>query len=156
MKNSVALIGNFLSSSLGTRWVIEDLALRLADAGWQVVTASDKPGRFSRLLDMVATVWRRRHEYAVAQVDVFSGPAFRLGRGRVPDLDNGPRKPIVLTLHGGGLPEFARQHPNRVRRLLNSAVDVTTPSRYLLEEMKAYREDLQLIPNPLGFECLSL
>ncbi len=152
MKNSVALIGNFLSGSLGTSGVIEDLAQRLAGAGWQVVTASDKPGHLPRLLDMVATVWRRRREYAVAQVDVFSGPAFRWAEAVCLTLKLAG-KPTVLTLHGGGLPEFARRHPRRVRRLLDSAVAVSTPSRFLLEEMKIYREGLKLIPNPLDLSA---
>jgi glycosyltransferase involved in cell wall biosynthesis len=151
LKNSIALIGNFLSSSVGTRGVIEDLALRLVDAGWQVLTVSDKPGRVARLLDMITTVWRRRHEYAVAQVDVYSGPAFLWAEVVCWTLKLA-RKPIVLTLHGGGLPEFAQQHPKRMRRLLKSAVFVTTPSGFLLEKMKAYREDLQLVPNPLDLQ----
>ena len=142
------MIGNFLSSSLGTRGVIEDLALRLSGAGWQVLTASDKLGRVSRLQDMITTVWRRRHEYAVAQVDVYSGPAFLWAEAACFTLKLAG-KPIVLTLHGGGLPEYARHHPQRVRRLLHWAVGVTTPSRFLLEEMKIYREGLQLVPNPL-------
>ena len=152
MKNSVALIGNFLSASRGTRTVIEDLAQRLAGTGWQVVTASDKPGRLPRLLDMVATVWRRRREYDVAQVDVYSGPAFRWAEAVCLTLKL-TGKPVVLTLHGGGLPEFARQRPKRVSRLLNSAVYVTTPSRFLWEEMKIYRKELQLVPNPLDLSA---
>ena len=148
MNKSIALIGNFLSASLGTCGVIENLAQRLTDAGWQVVTASDKPERLCRLLDMLATVWRRRRDYAVAQVDVYSGPSFLWAEAVCLTLKLAG-KPIVLTLHGGGLPEFARQHPKRVRHLLSSAFCVTTPSSYLLEEMKIYREGLQLVPNPL-------
>src|SRR5262249_42317858 len=72
----VLLVGNFLSSTLGTRSVCEDLAAQLAAAHWPVLTTSTRRGRLPRLLDMVSTAWRRRHEYAVAQVDVFSGPAF--------------------------------------------------------------------------------
>ena len=152
MNNSIALIGNFFSGSLGTRGVIEDLALRLAGAGWQVVTASDKLGRLPRLVDMVATVWRRRREYAVAQVDVYSGRAF-LWAEAVCLILKLTGKPMILTLHGGGLPDFARRHPNRVRRLLNSAAYVTTPSRFLLEEMRMYRERLQLVSNPLDLSA---
>src|SRR5262245_23796593 len=152
MKPQVLLVGNLLSSTRGVRSVSEDLAEKLLSSGWQVITTSEKPGRLARLIDMVLTVWRRRREYAVANVEVFSGMAFcwveivcfllrRLG------------KPYILTLHGGDLPNFARRYPRRVRRLLRSARFVTTPSRYLLERMSAYRSDLILAPNPLNLEA---
>jgi len=149
MPGSILMAGNFLSASAGTsRGVCEDLAERLAAGGWNIITTSGKLNKLSRLADMLRTVWRRRGEYRVAQVDVFSGPAFlwaelvcltlrRLG------------KPYVLTLHGGELPVFARNWPGRMRRLLNSAALVTTPSRYLNEQMQAYRTDLRLLPNPI-------
>jgi glycosyltransferase involved in cell wall biosynthesis len=56
-------------------------------------------------------------------------------------------KPYVLMLHGGNLPQFARRRPGSVRNLLTSAAAVTTPSAYLMEQMRAYREDIQVLPN---------
>lgn len=151
-KRGVLLIGNFLSAVTGVRGVGEDLARRLTGAGWNAVTASDKSGRLARLLDMIVTTWSRRHEYWVAYVEIYSDLAFFWAETvcRVLRL---AAKPYVLTLHGGGLPDFARRWPRRVRRLLESAAVVTTPSRYLLEEMKIYRRDLRLIPNPLSLEA---
>jgi glycosyltransferase involved in cell wall biosynthesis len=62
-------------------------------------------------------------------------------------------KPYVLTLHGGNLPNYARRLPDRVRRLLESARAVTTPSDYLRNQMSAYRSDLQLLPNALDLQA---
>ena len=76
MSTSVLVIGNFLSSHVGTRAVCEDLAAQLRELGWPVLTASSRRPRLARLLDMLATTWRQRRSYEVAQVDVFSGPAF--------------------------------------------------------------------------------
>lgn len=147
-KSPVLLVGNFLSASGGSRGVCEELAVRLLDADWPVLTTSRKPGRLQRLFDMVGTSWAQRDRYDIAQVDVYSGPAFvwaevvcaalrRLG------------KPYILTLHGGNLPAFARRWPGRVGRLLRGAAIVTTPSAFLLEQMRPYRKDLHLLPNPL-------
>ena len=44
---------------------------------------------------------------------------------------------------------FARILGKRVRGLLQSSSAVTTPSAYLFEHMRPYREDLVLLPNPL-------
>lgn len=148
MNRRVLLVGNFLSAAGRTRGVCEDLAERLRAAGWQVLTTSHQPARIPRLLDMVHTAWTRRHEYDVAQVDVYSGPAF-LWAETVCWVLRRARKPYVLTLHGGNLPAFARRWPGRVRRLLGSAAAVTTPSPYLYEHMRGFRADLHVVPNPL-------
>jgi glycosyltransferase involved in cell wall biosynthesis len=142
------LVGTFLSSSKRNQSVCEELAAHLEGAGWSILTTSHRPGRAARLLDMVSTTWRRRRDYVVAQVDVYSGAAFSWAEAVCLTL-RAVRKPYVLTLHGGNLPDFARRWPRRVRRLLRTAAVVTTPSRYLLEQMQPYRADLRLLPNPL-------
>jgi glycosyltransferase involved in cell wall biosynthesis len=144
----VLLIGNFLSGANGSRGVCEELATRLSAHGWAVLTASAKAARIPRLWDMLHTILKWRRSYAVAQVDVFSGLAFCWSEAACAAL-SWCKKPYVLTLHGGNLPDFARRHPQRVRRLLQSARAVTAPSRYLSEQMAPYREGLRLLPNAL-------
>lgn len=148
MSKCALVVGNFLSDSLGTRSVCEDLALGLRNAGWAIQSTSNKLGRLARLYDMLATTWRKRHTYAVAQVDVYSGLAFGWAEA-VCSVLQVLGKPYVLTLHGGNLPQFAQRWPRRVKRLLASAAAVTTPSSYLYQGMLAYRQDLRLLPNAL-------
>jgi glycosyltransferase involved in cell wall biosynthesis len=142
------MVGNFLSASVGTRGVCEELAVRLGDSGWSVLSTSAKPARIARLADMLATISSLRRYYDVAQIDVYSGAAFFWAEAAAFSLRRA-RKPYVLTLHGGGLPHFAVHWPRRVRRLLASAAAVTAPSAFLLEAMRPYRPDLQLIPNAI-------
>jgi glycosyltransferase involved in cell wall biosynthesis len=151
---AVLLVGNFLSASTGSRGVCEDLAVALKGIGCSVITVSNKPGRFSRLFDFIHTVWRQRHSYSVAQVDVYSGLAF-LWAELVCFALRVLRKPYVLTLHGGNLPTFAQRSDRRVRRLLQTSTAVTAPSSYLLEEMRKYRPDMILLPNPLDLQNYS-
>src|ERR1035437_10297551 len=115
MSSSVLVIGNFLSSSVGTRGVCEDLSVRLRELGWSVLTASSRRHRLARMWDMVATTWRLRRRYHVAQVDVFSGPAFLWAEAVCWTLRRAG-KPYVLTLHGGHLPKYAERWPRRGRR----------------------------------------
>jgi len=148
-KPPILLIGTFLSRHGLGRSVCEDLAPRLAAAGWPIEQASAAKWRAVRLLDMLKTAWRRRRTYCAAQVDVYSGRAFVWAEATCWLLRR-LHKPYVLTLHGGGLPDFAARHPNRVRALLHSAAAITVPSRYLLERMRPYRDDLRLLPNPVN------
>jgi len=145
------MVGNFLSESVGTRGVCEDLALQLLQSGWPVITTSNRVSRLPRLLDMLKTVWRNRRDFSVAQVDVYSGMGFWWAEA-VCGLLGLMNKPYVLTLHGGNLPNFSERWPGRVHRLLSGATAVTAPSRYLLERMRKYRTDLRLHPNPVPLE----
>ena len=144
----ILVVGNFLSGSGSNRSVCEDLSEHLRAEGWHISAASSKKGRLARLIDMVDAAWRQRGRYSVAQVDVFSGPSFIWAEAVCWTLRRASR-PFVLTLHGGNLPAFAGRWPFRFRRLIRSAAAVTTPSRYLLEQMKPYREDMVLLPNAL-------
>jgi len=146
-KVPLMLVGNFLSQT-GIRSVCEDLAEHLSANGHPVFTTSRRKARSLRFVDMTSTVWQRRRRYSVALVEVYSGPAF-LWAEAVCWLLRRSHKPYVLTMHSGNLPKFARRWPRRVQKLLCSASSVTTPSRYLLEEMSAYRPDLHLLPNSL-------
>jgi glycosyltransferase involved in cell wall biosynthesis len=148
LPQSLLVVSSFLEGADLERYPSAALGTRLAVGGWWVTTTSRKVNKVFRLCDMLFTIWRMRRDYEIALVDVFSGPAFfwaetvcwalrRLG------------KPYVLTLHGGHLPEFAARWPRRVRRLLNYASVVTTPSPYLRERMQHYRPDLRLLPNAI-------
>ena len=152
--SSALFVGNFLSATLGNRGVCEDVTEGLRQRGWRLVTASSRPGRAARFADMLATAWRKRRSYAVAHVDVFSGPSF-LWAEAVCVLLTLLGRPYVLTLHGGNLPAFARRHPARVRRLLRSATAVTTPSPYMVRRLKEYRGDIDLLPNSVDLRRFS-
>jgi glycosyltransferase involved in cell wall biosynthesis len=154
VQGPVLLVGNFLSGSGQSRGTCEDLAVRLSEAGWRVLCASAKTTRTGRLLDIVGTIWRSRDQYAVANVDVFSGRAFLLAEAACWTL-RAAGKPYVLSLHGGRLPGFAARWPRRTRRLLRGAEAVTAPSRYLVDAMQRYRPDVRLLPNAVELDAYS-
>ncbi|HKV50183.1 MAG TPA: glycosyltransferase family 4 protein [Gemmatimonadaceae bacterium] len=145
------LVGNFLSATRSNLTVGEELATRLRDAGWTVLTTSSRQRRLPRVYDMVASVWRQRANYDVAQVDVYSGNAFVWAEAVCAALQLA-RRPYVLTLHGGNLPHFSKRWPKRVQHVLRGAAAVTTPSRYLLEHLRQFREDMQLLPNAIELD----
>ncbi len=146
---SALLIGNFLSSSGGSRGVCEELRERLPSLGWTLYCASSRRAGIARMADMVHASWRWRDRYSVAHIDVYSGLAFMWAEAVCAVLRR-LQKPYVLTLRGGNLPRYGRRWPGRVRRLLRSAATVTAPSRYLLEQMGDACPSAVLLPNPLN------
>ncbi len=145
-RKSILLIGNFLSSSLGTRGISEDLRVQLIKQGWTVYYASEKTNKFARLADMLWVIYKNRNQYQAVNIDVFSGPSFIWAEASA-ILLNLLNKTFNLTLHGGNLAVFCSHHPIRVTRLLRNAFHVTTPSKFLKKEFQNVRSDIQWIPN---------
>lgn len=136
----------------GSRSATQDLGRHLQPDGGGPIAVSSRKTRLGRGVDMMLAAWRRRRDYDVAIVDVFSGTAF-LWAEAVCMLLRRLRKPHVVVLRGGGLPGFARGREGRVRRLLGGAAAAVAPSGYLQQEMKAYRGDIVLIPNALELDA---
>lgn len=152
--HGVLLISNLFSVGSTYGGVCKDLAEKLSANGWFVVTTSAVSNRWSRPIDMIATIYRSRSEYSIAQIDVFSGAAFRWAELSAMLLRRSG-KPVVLILRGGNLPDFSVKNSARVRNLLSGVAQVTTPSSYLLDQMRSYRNDIKLIPNPVSIESYS-
>lgn len=143
---SILYLGNFLSATGLSRQPCEELVPRLQARGWQTTTASTVDIRVGRLVDMLWTAWHKRNCYAIAVVDLFSGPSF-VWADLTCRLLNRLNKQLVIVLHGGALPAFTRKHPQRVRKLLSRADRVLAPSAFLSEQMAPYAKKLELIPN---------
>ena len=146
-RRRLLLINNFLRRGASYSTSAE-LAEQLANRGWSVTCTSHYENKILRLADMLLTCLRARSRYDAANVAVFSGSAF-LWAEMTTALLAALRKPVVLTLHGGNLPQFARRNPGRVRRLLARSHAVTAPSAYLAQQMAPYYDKIKIIPNAL-------
>ncbi|HEX2748758.1 MAG TPA: glycosyltransferase [Verrucomicrobiales bacterium] len=144
--NSVLFVGAYPRPAPLERFVSGDLAGRLVSRAWKVRVTSRQTGRLGRLAAIVWGAWRGGSRCDIACVDVFSGAAFTWAQAACVLL-RWARKPYVITLHGGNLPDFGNRHPARVGKLLASAAAVTCPSPYLVKAMRRFRPDLMLIPN---------
>jgi glycosyltransferase involved in cell wall biosynthesis len=141
-------VGAYPAPAALERYVSGDLALRLQARGWRIAVTSRATSRAGRVFGILLKSWSLRREYQVACVDVFSGPSFFWAEA-VCRLLQFLRKPYVLTLHGGSLPEFGAKYPGRVQALLASAAAVTCPSEFLLAKMSSFRQQMILLPNAL-------
>lgn len=145
-KQSILLVGNFLSARVGTRSVGEELSMRLAQKGWKTVETSSQLNRILRLLDMLFVTLTRKNQYQIAYVEVYSGMAF-LWADVIARLLYKLGKSVILALHGGMLSEFAKNHPKRFAALLNQASAVVTPSLFLQFNLQAFCKNIIYLPN---------
>lgn len=142
------MIGNYLPQPKYNKNIWQFLSENLTAKGWRVITTSSKENKILRLLDMLYTVWKHRQDYQLAEIDVFSGRAFSFVQACSWLLVR-LKKPIIFTLHGGGLADFAQLHPNRVRRVFQRASVIVTPSPFLQQMLSAFHSDIRYIPNPI-------
>lgn len=147
----ILFIGYFLSNFGYGRCVCEDLSTRFQERDYRIVTTSSVTNRYVRLLDMVTTIIRRRRDYQVASVEVYNGLAFNWAEiaCAVLRLLN---KPYVITLHGARMLQFTQRRPSRVRRLLQEADLVTTPSQLFQQEFSNWRSDIIYLPNAIDVD----
>jgi glycosyltransferase involved in cell wall biosynthesis len=141
----IGLVGPMLGANPG--WAAgqgEVLAESLARDGYEIRTASRRVNRWLRLADVATSPARWRGKVDVLVLMVFSGPAFRLveAASRVAGWLG---LPTVLWLHGGGLGDFATQHPARVERVFRRAAAWIAPTGFLADAFRSL--DVRVIPN---------
>jgi glycosyltransferase involved in cell wall biosynthesis len=126
--NMVLFIGNFLGKHLGTTNPSEQIANSLANEGMAVSKASTYKNRLFRLSEMF---WKSLLlPYRILHVDVFSGKSLWFAEWTAA-IGNFRGKKVILTLHGGKLPEVFALSPKRFHRLFSNAHHLFTPSRML-------------------------
>ncbi len=149
---TIGLVGPMLGQHPG--WVVsqgEVLAARFREAGYQVKLTSSRINPFLRVLDILVSLLRWRRQLDVAIVLVFSQRAFAVADA-ASWLLRRLGIPQVLALHGGLLPEFAARHPRWVRRVLDRADAVVSPSGYLAEKFRRWGYEVGVIPNVFPLE----
>ncbi len=147
-KKGILFIGYFLSPHGLGRCVCEDLSAKFKELGYGVVTASGSPRRLKRLWDVVWAIVSQRRAYQTAYVEVYNGSAFiwaEIACGLLRLL----KKPYCITIHGGRFIDFSSRHPQRVRRMLEKASIVTTPSSQFAHYFSCWRSDILHLPNAI-------
>ena len=132
--------------------VSQHLAAVLEPHGVVSITTSDRSSASAKLRDIVATMHRRRDDYDVAVIEVYSTRAFLYAR-LASWLARRHGKRVVLVLHGGALPTLVRRKPERVRRVLARADAIVAPSLFLAREVAApLGFAAAVIPNPVDVD----
>jgi len=120
--------------------------------GYPVTRASLCPNRYGRLIDIAATIIKKRREIDILIVHTFGGPSFvvedlasRLGRLF------GHR--VIMFLHGGAFPQFMAKFPRWARQVLDRAHAIVAPSDYLSCAIERYGFQARIIPNIINISA---
>ena len=118
------------------------------EAGYDVVSASIRPGRIRRLAEIVGAMRREVPRVDAVIVETYGGLSFVV-EDISSALAHANGKPVIMHLHGGAMPGFARRFPGWTRRVLRRAAAIVAPSAYLAREMAPFAGTVHVIPNVL-------
>lgn len=140
------MVGSFLSAKTGTISVSEKLVETIKCEAIKFISISRLTNKIFRLWEIV--MYSLLAKYDKMHIDTFSGSAFRIAE-TASLIARLRKKTIILTLHGGKLPEFYLKYPNRVNRVLKLAEHLQCPSKYLQEFFKSQNITIQYMPNSI-------
>jgi glycosyltransferase involved in cell wall biosynthesis len=126
----------------------ERLASFLSDSGYPVTAVSSQRSRVLRLADVVATLVSRGRRVDVMMLEVYGGWSFVL-EDVASWLGRRFDHRVVMTLHGGAIPEFLDRFPRWSRRVLRRADVLVAPSPYLARAAAPLGFTVRVIPNSI-------
>ena len=124
------------------------IADMFSSEGFEVTSVSSRLNRVLRLSEVVFTLIRGSSRYDVVVLETFSGLSFVMADvvSRLCDLMN---LPLVMFLHGGNLPAFARERPKWVSSVLKRADKLAAPSEFIAAKFRDLGFDVTVIPNTI-------
>lgn len=124
----------------------ELVAALLGEHGFEVRSGSNKVRQVPRMAHQLALMVSNLRWADAVIIDVFSGrramTPFVLTR-----VGRAARLPVILVLHGGGLPVFVQRHPWVIDSTLCLATAITAPSVFLQRSFEARGFTVLEVPN---------
>jgi glycosyltransferase involved in cell wall biosynthesis len=146
---SILFVGNFLSKVKGSRSVSENILGSDLKDEFKFQLASSFQNQFLRIVNMIFSTFLFHGK--VIHIDVFSGRAFWYA-SIVSRIALWRKFNILMTLHGGALPEYSIKNMTKVRNVLSRADYLQAPSKYLIDYFKSCEIEVNYLPNPVKLD----
>lgn len=143
----ILMIGTFLSKKTGTLSISEKIATDFKNTEIFLRLVSKKRNKLLRIFEIV--LCSLILAYDKMHIDTFSGQAFMITE-LAATIGKLRRKKVIMTLHGGMLPDFYEKSPARVKRTLAKADYLQTPSLYLKDFFAKQEVQLNYLPNSIN------
>ncbi|MBS1772962.1 MAG: glycosyltransferase family 4 protein [Bacteroidetes bacterium] len=151
MPEKVAIVGLFLKKKDAAITQASELANLLRTKGYDVITVSGYQNKWLRILDIIFTLFRKRAAYNIAIVQFYSGKSF-IWQYAAATIAKWLNKKLVFTVHGGGVPDKIKTKGEKYLALLRKADAVTAPSGYIIDVLKQYNINPQLVENTVRLQ----
>ena len=146
-KVGLAFVGSMLGRYPGHVTPVGEILASLFDrVGNPVVLASTSRYKAVRLLDIVLTLFAKRHKIDIQILQVYGGLSF-IAEDVASWLGRCLGHKIIMHIHGGAMGEFMSRYPVWTKRVLRRADTIVCPSAFLARALEHYGFRTQIIPN---------
>lgn len=151
-KPRICFVGSMLGQNAGYVTTQGQITSELfMSEGYEVVCTSGKINRISRLLEIASVLIKKRHHFDIVLLEVYSGLGFILA-DVASLLCKMLKLPLIMVLHGGGLPEFIQRNPRWTKRVLKRANSLAAPSPFLAHKVENFGLRATVIPNVIELD----
>jgi glycosyltransferase involved in cell wall biosynthesis len=151
-KPRLCFVGSMLGRNPGFVTTQGQITADLFNAeGYQVACVSSKLNRAARLAEIAAVLIKNRSRFDLVLLEVYSGLSFVMA-DVASLLCKWLKLPLIMVLHGGGLPEFIQKHPRWTKRVLRRADALVAPSAFLAEKIGAEGFEISVVPNVIQLD----
>lgn len=148
LKKRVLIVGLFRDPEKFPVTQGSELANLLQKKGYQVLTVSRFSNRFLRIADIATSIILNAGKFDVGIVQFYSGNSL-IWQHIAASLIKRLNKKLVITIHGGGVPEGINRYPKRYLPVLQKADAITCPSAFIIDKLSKYHFPLHLIENTI-------
>jgi glycosyltransferase involved in cell wall biosynthesis len=150
-KKRVLIVGLFLDPQNGIPTQAYELANVLEKNGYTVLRVSKFRNKTLRLLHTILFILFNRSKYDVGIVQVYSGLSL-VWELISSSLIKMSKKKVIMTIHGGGVPDRIRRKPKIHLDLFKKANAITCPSDFIINALREFNIDSVLIENSIRIQ----
>lgn len=147
----VLIVGSFLRGEGSLPTQAMELAKVLSGIRYTVLTVSNFKNKLLRLLDIIFYILRHNRKFDVGIVQFYSGNSL-VWQYVACRLIKWFNKKLIITIHGGAVPERIERYPGRYLGILRKADVITSPSTYMIHRLEKFGITPVLIENSIPLE----
>ena len=151
-KPRLCFVGSMLGRNAGHITTQGQITADLfAGEGYEVVCVSSKLNKFARLAEIVAVLIKNHRRFDLVLLEVYGGLSFVIADivSLICKIFN---LPLIMVLHGGGLPKLFEEHRRWGKKVLRRADRLIAPSVFLAEKIGKHGFDIGVIPNVIELD----
>jgi L-malate glycosyltransferase len=151
-KPRLCFVGSMLGRNAGHITTQGQITADLfAAEDYEVFCVSSKINKIARLAEIAAVLIKNSRRFDLVLLEVYGGMSFFIADA-ASRLCRIFKLPLVMVLHGGGLPKLFEEHPRWAKKVLRRANRLIAPSPFLAEKIGLAGFDIEVVPNVIDLD----
>lgn len=152
MKNKLLILGTFNNILKELPTQAHYLSVLLNEELIDTICISKYKNRFIKALDYIFSSFFYLSKYKIVVIQIYGGFVIYLSIFLSLIYKYILNKKIILTIHGGSIPDLVRRKPQIMKTLFSLADIITAPSNFIKSKIEEFNFEVKLIPNLINFQ----